>query len=73
MLGPLPPLYRWVVAVCALTAFVGLGAWAAYYLPVPLLVQGGAVVGAVVGTLVVLLLVHDSPDAGGTRVRTPRS
>lgn len=73
MLGPLPPLYRMVVAVCALLAFVGLGAWLAVTLPIPLLASAGAGIGAGIGVIVVLLLVHDphrQPTA--QRLRTSR-
>ena len=37
MLGPLPPLYRWVVCSLALVVCAGLGAWLAWSLPVPVL------------------------------------
>lgn len=59
MLGPLPPLYRWVVYVLALLTCVGLGAWAAWSLPGPLLAPAGAGIGAAVGVAVVALLRND--------------
>ncbi len=59
MLGPLPPLYRWIVSVLALAACVGVGAWLAWTLPVPVLAPAGAIVGAALGALVVRLLLQD--------------
>lgn len=59
MLGPLPKVYRVVVSVCALVAFVGLGAWIGYFLPVAAVAGTGAGVGAAVGMLAVMLLLHD--------------
>ena len=59
MLGPLPPLYRAVVALCALALFGGLGAWVSFRLDGPLLASTGAQLGAMVGALVALLLLHD--------------
>jgi hypothetical protein len=58
VLGPLPPLYRVVVAGCALLACVSLGAWLADLLPDALLASSGARIGAVVVAVAVLLLVH---------------
>lgn len=74
MLGPLPTLYRVIVSVCALLAFVGVGAWLAFTLPVPLLAGAGAGIGAGIGVVAVLLLVHDFHHHGATphRVRTAR-
>jgi hypothetical protein len=75
VLGPLPTLYRVIVSVCALLAFVGLGAWLAVTLPVPLLASAGAGIGAGIGAVAVLLLVHDFEERGSAhrvRLRTPR-
>ena len=66
MLGPLPALYRIIVSVCALLACVGLGAWLAFTLPVPLLAGAGASIGAGIGVVVVLLLTNDFRDPGAT-------
>ena len=72
MLGPLPLLYRCIVSVLAVVVCAGLGAWLAWTLPVPLLVQTGAVIGAALGALVVGLLLHDSePRAQRLRQRRP--
>ncbi len=71
MLGPLPPLYRWVVSFLALVVCAGLGAWLAWTLPIPLLVPTGAVLGAALGVLVVALLLHDG-DGPTQRVRQRR-
>lgn len=59
MLGPLPRLYRAVVAVSALVVFVAAGAWVAVTLPVRFLAGTGAGVGAGIGVVVALLLIHD--------------
>ena len=67
MLGPLPPLYRIVVSVLALLAFVGVGAWLALRLPVAVLAPTGAMVGAMLGAVVVLGMLHE--DAPPARVR----
>ena len=76
MLGPLPALYRIIVSACALLACVGLGAWLAFTLPVPLLAGAGASIGAGIGVVAVLLLTHNFRHPGGTphrvRMRTPR-
>ena len=76
MLGPLPAGYRIIVSVCALLACVGLGAWLASTLPVPLLAGVGASIGAGIGVVAVLLLTHDFRHHGAgpqrVRMRTPR-
>lgn len=61
MLGPLPPLYRWIVCAVALVACIGVGAWLAAALPVvpPSGAPTGAAAGAVLGGIVVILLLHD--------------
>ena len=64
MLGPLPPLHRWVVCVLALLACVGVGAWLAWTLPGPLLAPAGAVLGAVPGLVLVARLLHDNDRRG---------
>ena len=70
VLGPLPLLYRWVVSVLAVIVCAGLGAWLAWTLPVALLVQTGAVIGAALGVLLVGLLLHDNePPAERVRRR----
>ena len=71
MLGPLPPLHRWVVGLLAVVACVGLGAWLAAVTPIPLLPRAGAGVGAALGAVVVALLLHhhDGPRTGS---RPPR-
>ena len=62
MLGPLPALYRIIVAVCAVLAFIGLGAWLAFTLPIPLQAAAGAGIGAGFGVVVVLGAFHDFHD-----------
>lgn len=76
MLGPLPTLYRVIVCLCAFGASVGLGVWAAWLLPGSALAEIGSGVGAALGIIVVLLLLHDPHDPGQqtrVRVRAPRS
>lgn len=65
MLGPLPTLYRVIVSVCAVLACVGLGAWLAHTLPIPLVAGAGAGIGAGIGVVVVLLLTRDFGDREG--------
>lgn len=67
MLGPLPPLYRWVVCILALGACIGFGAWLAFTLPVPLIATAGAAIGAALGMLLVVLVLHDGNGHAGTR------
>ena len=76
MLGPLPPLYRWIVCILALVACIGAGAWLASTLPVvtPTGATTGAVAGAVLGGIVVMLVLHDrdhssSGSRGARRTR----
>lgn len=71
MLGPLPPLYRWVVGVLGVAVCAGLGAWLAWTLPVQLLVQTGAVIGAALGGVLVGLVLRDG-EPPGQRVRHRR-
>jgi membrane protein YdbS with pleckstrin-like domain len=73
VLGPLPRLHRWIVCALALVACIGVGAWLAFTLPVPVLAGSGATVGAALGLVVVLLVLHDGegPDRG-TRARRSR-
>lgn len=67
MLGPLPQLYRVVVAVTAVVLFVAGGAWAAFMLPYPILVSVGASIGLAVGALCAYLLLHESRHAPASR------
>lgn len=73
MLGPLPTKYRLVVSLCALVAFIGVGAWFSYSLHGPVLATTGAGVGAALGAVATLLLLHDfRAHPGGARVATRR-
>lgn len=56
MLGPLPRLYRSLVAVAALLVFVGGGIVLAQVLPLPF---GGILFGSALGLLIAFVLVHD--------------
>ncbi len=76
MLGPLPTLYRVVVCVFAFLTFVGVGVWLAWLLPDSSIASIGASLGAGLGIVAVLLLLHDGRDPdhpGRVRVRAPRS
>jgi hypothetical protein len=66
VLGPLPLIYRWIVCVLALLACVGLGAWLAFKLPVSL-ITGGAAIGAALGVVVVMLVLHDGDGSARSR------
>jgi hypothetical protein len=70
VLGPLPTIYKVVVFGCALAAFVGIGAWVSYLLPESFLVAVGASIGAGIGIVAGLLLLHDfHHHTGSERVR----
>ncbi|QNN52224.1 hypothetical protein [Nocardioides mesophilus] len=68
MLGPLPKLYRAVVASTAVLLFAGLGAWLTLTLPLQMLTSAGAALGVAVGALAVLALLHE-PSAAPSRSR----
>lgn len=75
MLGPLPTIYRVLVTVSAVLAFMGLGAWLSYMLPGPFLAPAGAGIGAGIGVVAVLLLLHDfehQHQERPVRARSPR-
>jgi len=59
VLGPLPKFYRVAVSGCALVVLTAFGAWAAFTLPVPILAVGGGSIGAALGVIVVVMLLHD--------------
>jgi hypothetical protein len=67
VLGPLPPLHRWLVCILALVACIGVGAWLAFTLPVEILATSGAAIGAALGMLVVALVLHDKDAQPPTR------
>jgi len=56
MLGPLPRLYRSLVATAAFVVFIACGVWLAQMLPLPV---GGLLLGSVAGVLIAFVLVHD--------------
>ncbi|CAN5698852.1 hypothetical protein BH10ACT10_BH10ACT10_02520 [soil metagenome] len=59
MLGPLPPLYRYLVLGVVLGTFVLLGLWVAIRVPaIPTIGLAGAGIGAVAGAVVAFLLLH---------------
>jgi hypothetical protein len=71
VLGPPPPLHRRLVSGRALVACVGIGAWLAFTLPIPLVAPTGAAIGAVLGGGVVMLLLHH--PRSGTHARQRRT
>ncbi len=60
MLGPLPKLYRVLVSISAVALFVALGTWLAFTLPIEVVALTGAGIGAGLGLIIALLLLHDS-------------
>ena len=56
MLGPLPRLYRSLVATAAFIVFILCGVWLAQMLPLPV---DGILLGSVAGVLIAFVLVHD--------------
>ena len=70
MLGPLPPLHRWIVCLATLVGCIGAGAWLAFTLKMPDVTASGALVGAALGAVAVVLLLHDfRPHPGPARLR----
>ncbi|MGH3444693.1 MAG: hypothetical protein ACRDPB_04905 [Nocardioidaceae bacterium] len=72
MIGPLPTLYRAVVALCVLSACAGVGAWLSYSMPGPILAGTGAGIGSAVGVIATFLLLHDFGAPGGPGNPAPR-
>ncbi len=68
MLGPLPKLYKAVVAAVAVLVCAGLGAWLAFTLPVTMVAGTGASVGVCIGVVAVLALLHE-PSTARARLR----
>ena len=74
MLGPLPPLYRLLVAMAALAVSVGVGAWVTIRIAGPrVLTSAGASIGAGIGAIVALLLLHDFSHPRRLQPRQARS
>lgn len=59
MLGPLPPLHKFVLALAAVLVCVGIGFWVGAAPEVPLNLRVGLMVGAGAGVLAGFALVHD--------------
>lgn len=59
MFGPLPRLYRLLIVVVAVVAFLGAGALVAQLSAVPVPLPLGALLGALAGVAVSWALVHD--------------
>lgn len=55
-MGPLPPLYRLLIAGLVVLLSLGTGVWLAEHLELP---AGGFGVGLGAGSLIAFLLVHD--------------
>ncbi|HSV37655.1 MAG TPA: hypothetical protein VLI04_02745 [Nocardioidaceae bacterium] len=71
MFGPVPTLYSFIVWLCGLAAFAGLGIWVSLALPYSATLL--AVVGLSVGAAATLLFLHDFEHAERVPVRRPRS
>jgi len=69
--GPVPTLYRFIVWLCGLAAFAGLGVWVSLALPYSATLL--AVVGVAVGTAVMVLFLHDFEDAQRAPARRPHA
>jgi hypothetical protein len=72
VLGPLPPLYRLIVTVCALSACLGLGAWMSMVLTSPLLAGAAVSVGGALGVLALVVLLREPPQPHRRAVRIDR-
>ena len=59
MFGPLPPLYRMLVVLAALTVGVVSGIWMVHVTAVPALITAGIGWGALAGLLLTYVLLHD--------------
>ena len=57
MFGPVPTMYRLIVWLCGLAAFVGLGIWISLAVPYSATVL--ALAGLTVGAAAVALFLHD--------------
>ena len=71
MIGPLPPLHRYLLVLAALLVCAGLGVWAGLVREVPVGVSGGVLAGVLAGLGAAYLLVHDfhRRSSGPARVR----
>ena len=75
VLGRLPLRYRMMIWIAGLVSCAGVGAWIALMTPLPLVWSSGAVVGAMLGVLIVagyLSVLERSPQAGPRRPAEPR-
>lgn len=72
MFGPLPWIHKVALAASAVVLFVVLGAWVAHRTPLPLVPPWGSLVGALLGTAVAYLLVHDFHHRRAPSRRTVR-
>ena len=63
--------YRALVCLCALLAFIGLGVWVATMLPAVTLPLSGAGIGAGLGLVATLLLLHYSDPPSNRRPGMP--
>ena len=59
MLGPLPPLHRFVMVLAALVVGIGIGLWLGVMPEIPLNLRVGLLAGAVAGVGAAFVLVHD--------------
>ena len=73
MIGPLPPLHRYLLVLAAVLLCVGFGVWAGLVPEVPVGVSDGVLAGVAVGLAAAFLLVHDFQRRSSPRPgrRTP--
>jgi len=65
MFGPVPAKYSFIVWLCGLLAFAGLGVWFSYAVPLSATVM--AALGMTFGAGVVVLFLHDFSHHGHRR------
>jgi len=70
LFGPVPAKYRFMVWLCGLAAFAGLGAWLSSAVPVSAPVM--ASVGLSLGALAVVIFLHDFEHPEHAHVRERR-
>jgi hypothetical protein len=68
LFGPVPAKYRFIVWLCGLAAFAGLGAWLSFAVPLSATLM--ASLGLSVGAIAVVLFLHDFEHADGAPAPT---
>lgn len=73
MLGPLPPLHRFVLMICAIVVGLGIGAWMGVLSAVPVQLVPGVALGLAAGVGGAFLMVHDFHSTQVPRTRPARA